>query len=543
MSDNGSAADVEVIPLAPTDNSQTQRGLSPRHVHLMAIGGAIGTGLWVGIGSILKSSGPLTLLLGYSFWSIFYVWPLYMCVGEICAYLPVRGSIFHLASRFVDPAMGFSMGWSYFFASSMLVCTEFAAVATVIQYWDTTINPAAWVAISLFVCVAVNAVAVKFYGESEFVMAVTKVLLLAGLVLLTIITMSGGNPHHDAYGFRNWGNGNAILEYYSTGATGRFLGWWKVVIYCAFSIAGPDPIALAAAEIQNPQRTIPRVVRLVFYRVVGFYIIGVLCVGIICSASDPGLISAISSGASGAGASPWVVGIQNLGINGLPSLINALIMLSGWSCGNAYMYTSSRTLYGLAKDGQAPKFLAKCTKSGVPIYSVLVVTLITSITFLVPSNSAITVFLWFIDLTTGALVVSYTMMLVTYVGFYRARTVQGLDPSTLPYQAPFGPWIAYVGIFLGCLALLTMGWNYFVPFDKNDFVTSYFALAFGFVTYFGWKIMKRTKLVNPAEADLIGGKKEIDDECRHWEEGGLLEVERERLAQFSFARRCWERLW
>lgn len=195
----------------------------------------------------------------------------------------------------------------------------------------------------------------RYYGESEFIMAGTKILLLFGLVLLTLITMSGGNPKHDAYGFSNWSNG-AMLEYYTTGATGRFLGWWKVVIYCGFSIAGPDPIALAAAEIQNPRRTIPRVVRLVFYRVVGFYIIGVLCVGIICSAADPGLISAIGSGASGAGASPWVIGIQNLGITGLPSLINALILISGWSCGNTYMYTSSRTLYGLAKGKAVPSF-------------------------------------------------------------------------------------------------------------------------------------------------------------------------------------------
>jgi yeast amino acid transporter len=108
-------------------------------------------------------------------------------------------------------------------------------------------------------------------------------------------------------------------------------------------------IALAAGEIQNPRRTIPRVAKLIFYRLVGFYVVGVLCVGIICSSRDPMLLGAIANSEPGAAASPWVVGIKNLGIGVLPDLVNALIMISGWSCGNAYLYSSSRTLYGLAK--------------------------------------------------------------------------------------------------------------------------------------------------------------------------------------------------
>lgn len=180
-------------------------------------------------------------------------------------------------------------------------------------------------------------------------MASLKVLLLIGLVLLTLITMSGGNPKNDAYGFRYWTDGRAMLSYYTDGAAGRFLGWWKVVLYAGFTIAGPDMIAIAAGEIQNPRRTIPRVAKLIFWRLVGFYVIGVLAVGIICSGDDPRLLDAQGDGSVGSAASPWVIGIQNLGINGLPSLINFLILSSGLSCGNAYLYSSSRTLYGLAR--------------------------------------------------------------------------------------------------------------------------------------------------------------------------------------------------
>ncbi|EGY15944.1 hypothetical protein VD0002_g6303 [Verticillium dahliae] len=526
---------------------ETHRGLKPRHVHLMAIGGSIGVGLWVGIGSVLSKAGPLSLILGYAFWGCFFIWPLYLCVAEMCAYLPVRGSIFTLAARFVDPAVGFAMGWTYFFASTMLVCVEYSAVATVMQYWDRDTNPAAWIAMAMVVCFLLNVVAVRWFGESEFIMASTKVLLLLGLVLITLITMSGGNPQGDAYGFRNWGAG-AMHSYYAEGGTGRLLGWWSVVIYAGFTIAGPDMIALAAGEIQNPRRTIPRVAQLIFYRIVGFYVVGVLAVGIICSSRDPRLVGAIKNGEPGAAASPWVIGIENLGIGFLPHLINALIMLSGWSCGNAYLYSSSRTLYGLARSGQAPAILLKCTKAGVPIYCVLVVSAITCITFLVSSNSAVEVFFWFVDLTTTALIATYTFMLVTYLGFYRARKAQGLADQYLPYVAPLTPYAPVVSLLCGCTALVFVGFDVFSPFSIRGFVTSYFALLwaavmFGVGRFLVWKRGGKMGFIAAKDADLVSGKDEIDEECRHWEEGGIEEVEKARLAEMSVGRRTWERMW
>ncbi|KAJ2896714.1 hypothetical protein MKZ38_005284 [Zalerion maritima] len=522
---------------------QTKRGLSPRHVQLMAIGGSIGTGLFIGIGGVLSKAGPLSVFLGYLFWGILFIWPTNLCVAEMCAYLPIRGSIFELASRFVDPAIGFAMGWTYFYAGVMLVCVEYSAVATVMSYWNEDINPAAWIAMAMAVCIALNLVAVKWYGESEFIMASTKVILLFGLVLLTIITMCGGNPKKDAYGFRFWKDGNAMHSYHSDGATGRFLGWWKVVIYAGFTIAGPDMICLSAGEIQNPRRTIPRVAKLIFYRLVGFYVIGVLAVGIICSSRDSRLLGALESDAAGAAASPWVIGIENLGIDVLPHIINAAILLSGWSCGNAYLYSSSRTLYGLARDGQAPKFLLKCTKSGIPINCVGTVSLICCITFMVASNSAVEVFYWFVDLTTTGLIATYTFMLLTFAGWYRARKAQGLADSALFYVAPLTPYSSWFALVLGCLAIFFIGFDAFKPFDVQSFITCYFCIPYSLILFAVWKVVKKTKWVDPAEADLVSGKAEIDAECKHWEEGGIEENYQRKLAEMPFAKRCWERIW
>ncbi|KAI6785517.1 uncharacterized protein J7T54_007160 [Emericellopsis cladophorae] len=519
----------------------THRGLKPRHVQLMVIGGSIGVGLWVGVGTVLAKVGPLSLILGYGFWGLFFVWPLFLCVAEMCAYLPIRGSIFEIASRVCGPAIGLAMGWTYFFAGTMLICVEYSAVSTVMQYWDQDTNPAAWIGMAMGVCIFLNVVAVKWFGEAEFVMASTKIILLVMLVLTTIITMAGGNPKGDAYGFRNWDSG-AMNSYYAEGSTGRFLGFWSVAIYAAFTIAGPDMIALAAGEIQNPRRTIPRVANLVFWRIVGFYVIGVLAVGIICSSKEERL-----TGESGTAASPWVIGIENLGITGYSHVINGFILLSGWSCGNAYLYSASRTLYGLAREGQAPKFLLKCTKSGIPIYCVAAVSLITCVTFMVSSNSSVEVFFWFVDLTTTALIMTFFLMLITYICWFRSRKAQGLTNDMLPYIAPYTPWTAYWALLLVTLMIIFVGFDVFSPFTVRGFITRYFAVAFtALVTAVGclkyWR-EGRKLWIGPKEADLWSGKAEVDAECRHWEEGGIEENEKARLAELPLMRRTWEKVW
>ncbi|KAJ0137555.1 DNA polymerase kappa [Fusarium oxysporum f. sp. albedinis] len=188
------------------------------------IGGSIGVGFFVGIGGVLPKAGPLSVFLGYLTWGLFYVWPLDLCVPDMMAYLRVSGSIFELASRYVDPALGFAMSWTYFYAGVMLVCVEYAAIATIMTFWESGVNPAAWIVMTIAVCFILDMVAVQYYGEAEFVMASMKILLLFGLVLLTIITMCGGNPRHDAYGFLHWKNGNAMHSYYVDGTLGRFCG-------------------------------------------------------------------------------------------------------------------------------------------------------------------------------------------------------------------------------------------------------------------------------------------------------------------------------
>lgn len=155
--------------------------------------------------------------------------------------------------------------------------------------------------------------------------------------------------------------------YYADGATGRFLGIWISIRYAVFTVGGPAFLALSAGEISNPRRTIPRVAKLIVWRVCGLYVMGALAVGIICPSRNHAYLEAVNNGEPGAGSSPWVFGIRKLGITVfLPDAINFMILLSGLSCGNTFLYTASRSLYSLAQNGQAPKVFLKCSKRGIP---------------------------------------------------------------------------------------------------------------------------------------------------------------------------------
>lgn len=251
----------------------------------------------------------------------------------------------------------------------------------------------------------INIFAVKAYGESEFWLALGKVVLMIGLVLYTIITMLGGNPSHDRFGFRYWRNPGSFAgyypgpfaEYHKTGSLGHFLGFLQCLIQATFTIAGPDYVSMAAGETENPRVVLPKVYNQVFYRLMAFYVLGSLAVGINVPYNNPDLSDAFDKGLPGAKASPYVIAMGMFHIRVLPDIVNALILTAAFSAGSSYTYCASRSLYGLALEKKAPRFLTRCTKSGVPIYCVLVVLAISCISFLQVSSGSAQVLNWIIN--------------------------------------------------------------------------------------------------------------------------------------------------
>lgn len=208
-----------------------------------------------------------------------------------------------------------------------------------------------------------NIVAVAIYGEAEFVFAGIKIVTIVGLLVLALVIDLGGGPSHVRLGFRFWQHPGAMREYIGTGATGRFLGLFATLINASFAFGGVEQVAVAAGETRNPTRNIPKAIKRVFWRLLFFYVLGSLAVGVLVPYDDPNLLYG-----SGVAQSPWLIAISNAGIPVLPSILNAVFITSASSSANANLYTGSRYLYALAQQGQAPSFLRRCTKRGVPIY-------------------------------------------------------------------------------------------------------------------------------------------------------------------------------
>jgi len=317
---------------------------------------------------------------------------------------------------------------------------------------------------------------------------------------------------------RYWENPGAFKELYRTGNLGRFLGFLQCLIQASFTIAGPDYVSMAAGEAENPRHVMPRAFNAVFYRLTTFFVLGSLCVGINVPYDDPELTAAFKTGQPGAAASPYVVAMNRLRISVLPDIVNAMVLASAFSAGNSYVYCASRSLFGLALEGKAPKIFTKCTKQGVPIYCVIAVLLIALLSFLQLSQNSAVVLDWFVSLVTASQLINFSVMCFTYTRFKKALEAQGMSRDDLPYKGFFQPYAAWFG-FTGTFIMTFVG-GYTVFLDDNwnvpTFLFSYTMVGVFPIIFFGWKFIKKTKWKKPEEVDLFEDLDEIEEYQRNY---------------------------
>ncbi|EJP61739.1 amino acid transporter [Beauveria bassiana ARSEF 2860] len=498
---------------ATEKHSNLKRNLGNRQIQLIAIGGSIGTATFVTIGAGLAQAGPAGLLLAYLVQCCFVALA-NNSMAEMAVLMPVSSAFIRMAGHWVDPALGFLAGWNFFFYEAVNIPFEISAITVVLGFWRDDIPPAAVVAVCIVLYFTVNVFAVQWFGESEFWLATGKIFLTVILFCFTFITMVGGNPQHDAYGFRYWRSPGPFAEYLATGNLGRFQGFLSALWSAVFTIVGPEYVSMLAGEAILPRRNLKSAFRATYGRLIFFFLLSAICVSIVIPYNDPALVDALSSGkGSAATASPYVIAMENMGIHVLPHITTALLITSIFSAGNAYTYYASRSLYGLALEGQAPALLATCTASGVPICCLLVTMIFPCLAFLNVSSSTADVLTWLINLVTSSGIINYTIISVTYLFFYRATRFQGLDRKQLPYYG-YGQPYATIAALLYFLAVLgANGYAIFLPgnWDVKGLFTHYTMIFLSPVLYLGWKIIHKTRIITADQADLVWESTAIDE--------------------------------
>ncbi|RSL83095.1 hypothetical protein CEP51_004720 [Fusarium floridanum] len=507
---------------ASTDGQQTssaevqidlKRGFKMRHVNMFAIAGSIGTGLIIGSGQALAAGGPGSILIAYCILGT-CVYTVMTAFAEMAIFAPMNKGFSGYATRFVDPALGFATGWNYFFKYSVLLANNLTATGLIIKYWREDINVGVWIAVFGVFVMALNFLPVEKFGETEFVMAIVKIIVLVGLILGCFIISMGGSPSGDRIGFRYWNDPGAFAPYLEEGSLGRFLGFWACIVQAAFMFMGCEVVGITYGEAKNPQRAIPRAVQQTIWRIAVFYIGGVIVLGMTVPYTNELLLSANKAKTSAA-ASPFVVALRLAGIKTLPGIVNACFLMFTLSFANSDIYIASRTLYGLARDHQAPAIFAKTNRHGVPVYAILASSLFICLAFLNVSTSSSTVFGYFVSLSTVLGLINWVNIIVTYFCFQRGIKAQGITRAGLPWKGPLQPYSVYFTFVVTATIIIFSGYSAFIHgFKLAKFITSYLGIVVYLLNIFAFKVWRRTSRVKALDMDLVQGQRLYDEDVQ-----------------------------
>ncbi|THW56463.1 dicarboxylic amino acid permease [Aureobasidium pullulans] len=478
-----------------------RRDFKSRQVNMIAIAGALGTGLIIGTGRGLARGGPGSLLLAYIITGAIVYWVM-AALGEMASFAPMQKGFNGYAARYIDPAFGFATGWNYFFKYAIVLANNLTAAGLIIQYWKPGLNVGIWITVFGALVVLVNVFSVSKFGEAEFLLSSLKIITLVVVMITCLIVALGGGPDHDRRGFRYWNHSGAFANYLEKGPLGKFLGFWACLVQSFFAYTGTEVVGVAFGETPNPRRNIPRAVRQTLWRVGVFYVLGVFILGMVVPYNNKRLIGSTHASTS-AEASPYVIAIKLAGIKVLPDIINASLLVFVLSAANTDIYVGARTLHSLAKEGQAPKIFEWTSKSGVPLYGVAATSAFALLAYMNVAKSASTVFGYFVSLVTVFGALNWISILVSYIGFIQALRAQKISLSELPYRGFLQPYGAWFSLCLTVLVVLFNGYNAFIPkFQLSTFMTCYIGIVVYLVNIFAWKLIRKTKRVQPGSVEF-----------------------------------------
>lgn len=476
--------------------------LKEYQVKLIAIASCIGSGLFISSAAVLSSAGPAGTMIGYSVVAIL-IFFVTQALGELTSAYPVRGNFLIYFSRFIDESWAFAMNWNYCLQWMVTIPLSLVSASLTIEYWNDEVNAAVWVSIFFVAICCINIVGVRGYGYAESVFSIMKVTAITGFCILSVVLIAGGGEQ-GYIGGKNW---------HPPFANG-FKGTCNTLVNAAFSFAGTELVALAAGEAPNPRRALQRAIKQVFWRIGIFYILSVLLICFLVPYNDPRLL-----GNSGSSASPFVVAIANGGIKILPSIFNAVILLSVVSVANAAVFATYKPLVAIAEAGHGPKFLAYVDRKGRPIFSILVALASGLLGFIGASNNQETVFLWLMAISGLSCMFIWFSISLVQVRVNYACKVQGISRDNIPFKAIGGDYGAYLSMILNVLILIA---QFYValypisgePLNATNFFQAYLAAPIVLVSYIGHKVWTRNwqLYIKAEDMDLTTGRNSVDSE-------------------------------
>ncbi|MFP1929615.1 amino acid permease [Lonsdalea quercina] len=474
----------------PQGGRTLRRELKARHLTMIAIGGSIGTGLFVASGATVAQAGPGGALLSYVLIGLM-VYFLMTSLGELAAFMPVSGSFSTYGSHYVEEGFGFALGWNYWYNWAVTIAVDLVAAQLVMGYWYPDVPGWIWSALFLTVIFLLNYISVKGFGEAEYwfsLIKVVTVLVFIGVGVLMIVGILRGGEHA---GLHNWEIGDAPFA-------GGFSAMIGVAMIVGFSFQGTELIGIAAGESKDPQKNIPRAIRQVFWRILLFYVFAILIISLIIPYTDPNLLRTDVKDIS---VSPFTLVFQNAGLLSAAAVMNAVILTAVLSAGNSGMYASTRMLFTLAQEGKAPAIFGRLSRGGVPRNALYATTAVAALCFLTSMFGNQTVYLWLLNTSGMTGFIAWLGIAISHYRFRRGYIKQGGDLTALPYLSSFFP-LGPIFAFVLCL-IITLGQNYqaFLA-DKIDWygvAATYIGIPLFLLIWLSYKWVKRTRFVKYAD--------------------------------------------
>ncbi|KID83361.1 Amino acid/polyamine transporter I [Metarhizium guizhouense ARSEF 977] len=484
------------------------RRLKGRHLQMIAISGSIGTGLFVTSGAALATSGPASLLLAFAAAGI-SMYCTCQALGELAVVFPIAGSFSSWATRFLDASWGFALGWNYALQWLVSLPVEVVAATEIIAYWNTSLPRAIFVTVFVALIIAINMLGVKGYGEAEFIFAIIKITAAIGFILFGVILNCAGTPERGYIGFEYWRSPGAFKH--------GVKGFCSVLLNAVFAFSGTELIGLAAAETANPRKSLPMAIKQVFWRICLFYLSIILLIGLVVRHDDPRLVDGANE--SDANASPLVIAFQEAGVQVLPSIINAVILVSVLSVANSAVFGSSRTLAALGALRQAPKLLAYVDRRGRPLMAIGVAAVVGLLAYLADLEERDKVLEWLVGIGALSSVFTWGTICLCHIRFRSAWLSQRRGLYELPYRSSVGVAGSYFGLFVNVAIILVQIWVAISPIGYETLATVELArnavlkllsgvlMLIFFVVH---KIIHGTRYVRPGEVDLDTGRRDYN---------------------------------